>query len=86
MRIRELEGLGQKSELMLSNIGIETVEEFLRQDPFEIYKMLKVSDKSISLNMLYAVIGAQEGKKWQEVARERRVDILMRLDDMGLAP
>jgi DNA transformation protein len=35
---------------------------------------------------LYALIGAIEGRHWQEVKRERRTEILLRLDEMGLAP
>lgn len=66
--------------------GINTVEEFMKSDPFEIYSQLKLKLPSISLNLLYAMIGAQEGKSWQEIVAERKTEILIRLDDMGIAP
>ena len=85
-RIRDLPGLGQKSEDMLAQAGFYDVDEFLKTDPFIIYSRLKQSLPSVSLNFLYAIIGAQEGIPWQTIAKERKTEILMRLDDLGLAP
>ena len=90
-RIRDLEGLGPKSEALLAKIGVSIVTEFMQRDPFEMYRQLKElsgvsGEGNVSLNMLYALIGAQSGVKWQEVCRDRKIEILMRLDDMGLAP
>ena len=84
-KIRDLEGLGPKSESLLAGVGVDTVDAFLEQDPFVLYQQLK-ANSTISLNMLYALIGAQEGRAWQDVCRDRKTEILMRLDDMGLAP
>jgi DNA transformation protein len=38
----------------------------------------------VSLNLLYALIGAVEDRDWRDVAREDRTAILLRLEDMGL--
>ena len=86
MRIRDLEGLGPKSEVMLALIGVSSVDGFKGSDAFEMYKKLKEHNVGVSLNMLYAMLGAQEGVRWQDIARDRKTEILMRLDDMGLAP
>ncbi len=86
MRLRDLKGLGPKSEEMLAKLGVLSVDEFLVRDPFELYVSLKEKTPSVGLNMLYAMLGAQEGVSWQEVARQRRMEVLARLDDMGLAP
>jgi DNA transformation protein len=83
--IRDLTGLGVKSEAMLKCIGIDTVDEFLSSDVFELYQQLSKVMPS-NLNMLYAMIGAQENLPWQEIAQTRKIEILMRLDDIGLAP
>lgn len=74
------------SESQLAQVGIFTVEQFLAEDPFDLYSKLKEQSNSVSLNFLYAMIGAQENRTWQSVASEDRTQILMRLDDMGLAP
>ncbi|MEH6443225.1 MAG: TfoX/Sxy family DNA transformation protein [Oceanospirillaceae bacterium] len=86
MRLRDLKGFGPKSEEILALVGISSVEEFMATDPFDLYKELKEKVKSTGLNSIYAIIGAQEGIHWLEVSRTRKTEILMRLDDMGLAP
>jgi DNA transformation protein len=42
--------------------------------------------KGMGLNSIYAIIGARENISWLEVANTRKTEILMRLDDLGLAP
>ena len=86
-KIKNLKGLGDKSEAMLASIGIHSVESFMKADPFELYaKLSKSNDSGVSLNLLYAMIGAQEDVHWQDVKKMRKTEILLRLDDMGLAP
>jgi DNA transformation protein and related proteins len=71
---------------MLRSIGIATPEALFERDPFAVYAELHRMNVTRSLNMLYALIGAVEGKHWQDIARERRTEILLRLDEMGIAP
>lgn len=82
MNLRDLQGLGPKSEQVLLDMGIRTVEQFLAANPFEIYRNLPTKN----LNFLYAIIGAQQDIHWQTISRKQKLEILMRLDDMGLAP
>ena len=86
MKLRDLKGFGPKSEEMLAKVNIHTVEKFMASDPYILYQRLKENVKGTGLNSIYAIIGAQEGLHWQEVARTRKEEILYRLDDMGLAP
>ena len=86
MRIRDLKGFGPKSEEILAKVQINSVDEFMSIDPFELYKRLKLEVKGTGLNSIYAIIGAREGKHWQEIANTQKTEILLRLDDMGLAP
>lgn len=86
MRLRDLKGFGPKSEEILAKVNIHNVDEFMACDPFELYKQLKLTVKGTGLNSIYAIIGARENIHWQEVAKTRKVEILMQLDDMGLAP
>ena len=86
MRLRDLKGFGPKSEEILAEVNINSVDEFMNIDPFELYKQLKVKVKGTGLNSIYAIIGAREDKHWQEVAKTQKTEILLRLDDMGLAP
>ena len=86
MRLRDLKGFGPKSEEILAEVNINSVEEFMDIDPFELYKQLKAKVKGTGLNSIYAIIGAREDKHWQEIANTQKTEILLRLDDMGLAP
>lgn len=86
MRLRDLKGFGPKSEEILAEVNINSVDDFMAIDPFELYKQLKLNVKGTGLNSIYAIIGAREGLHWQYVAKSRKEEILYRLDDMGLAP
>lgn len=85
-RLRDLKGFGPKSEEILAKVDVTTVEQFMEIDPFVLYKRLKSEVKGTGLNSIYAIIGAQENLHWQEVARTRKEEILITLDDMGIAP
>ncbi|MEW6990347.1 TfoX/Sxy family DNA transformation protein [Colwelliaceae bacterium 6441] len=86
MRLRDLKGFGPKSEEILAKVNVNSVDEFMDIDPFELYRQLKTKVKGTGLNSIYAIIGAREGKHWQEIANTQKTEILLRLDDMGLAP
>jgi DNA transformation protein and related proteins len=82
----KLSGLGAMSWNTLASIGIQSQKALLERDPFDVYADLHRMNVSRNLNMLYALIGAAESKHWQIIARERRTEILLRLDEMGIAP
>jgi len=84
--VDQLKGLGPKSRDMLAKIGIDSAEQLRAADAFDVYARLHQVIPNVSLNMLYALIGAQEDLPWQQIKTERKTEILLRLDDMGLAP
>lgn len=81
-----MRGLGPKSRAQLAVLGIHTLADLQAQDAYLLYARLKQAWPAASLNLLYALMGAQEDRDWREIARERRSEVLLRLDDMGLAP
>ena len=84
-RLRDLNGFGPKSEEILANVNVHTVEGFMAIDPYDLYAKLKPM-KGVGLNSIYAIIGARENISWLEVANTRKTEILIQLDDLGLAP
>lgn len=84
MSLKNLKGLGPKSHEMLQRVGIASAEDFHANDPFELYRRMIEAGVPANLNLLYAMIGAQEDKHWQEIKQTMKTDILFRLDDMGL--
>jgi len=79
-------GLGPKSSAALQAIGIRTLAQLKRRDVYTVYARLKTRDPTVSLNFLYCLIAAVEGVHWRDVQRQRRTAILLRLDELGLAP
>lgn len=84
--LEQLPGFGPKSRQMLAAVGVHTRADFFAWDPFQLYAKLKTLDNKVSLNMLYAILGARDNCHWQQVKRTRRTEILLRLDELGLAP
>ncbi len=85
-KLRHLKGFGPKSEEILAKVNISTVDEFMAIDPYDLYAELKKHVKGTGLNSIYAIIGARENISWLDVAKQRKTEILMRLDDLNLAP
>jgi DNA transformation protein len=85
-RLRDMKGIGPQTETWLIAAGITTPEALRAADPFEVYARLRAGNPAFNLNGLYALIGAIEDRSWLEVKRERRTEILLRLERMGLAP
>lgn len=86
LRLRDMQGLGPRTEEWLAQVGIHTPDALRAADPFELYARLRRHAPGFNLNGLYALIGAVEGRSWVEVKRERRTEILLRLEQMGQAP
>ncbi len=84
-RLKDLNGFGPRSEEILAEFDINSVEDFMAIEPYALYAKLKPM-KGMGLNSIYAIIGARENVSWIEVKNTRKTEILMRLDDMGLSP
>jgi len=81
-----MRGLGPRSREQLAALGIHELAQLQAHDAYALYAQIKARWPGASLNLLYALMGAQEDRDWREMARERRSEALLRLDDMGLAP
>ncbi len=80
-RLRDLKGLGPKSEEVLLSIGIGSPKELKEVGALEAFiRMKKHGGINPSLNFLYAMIGALENRNWLDIARDERESILMSLD------
>ena len=80
MRIRDLKGLGPKSEEKLGQVHITTPDEFRSVGALRAFIALREeTDTKPSLNFLYALVGALEDRDWRDVAREDRGSLLSAL-------
>ncbi len=80
-----MQNLGPASRAQLKAIGIDTLEQLRACDPYVVYAKLKQHNAKVSLNFLYAIIGAQEGRHWLEIKKERRLEIVLRLEELTLS-
>ena len=81
-----LPGFGPKSSSALAAVGVTTLAALKRRDPYRLYGELKARDPRVSLNFLYGILAARDGIDWREVQKTRRTEILLALDELGLAP
>jgi DNA transformation protein and related proteins len=82
--LSELRGLGPASVAMLVSVGITTAAQLRHADLYQLYARIKAQHPHTSINLLYAMMGAVDGMDWRDVAKERRTEVLMQLEDRGL--
>ncbi len=74
--LRSLPGLGPKSASWLSEIGIHSRSDLERAGAMTVFLRLQRHDIKPGLNMLYALVGAIEGRHWTEIARQEKSRLL----------
>ena len=80
-RLRDMPGLGPKSEDWLIQIGINTPEELRNIGAVRaFFRLSKESDTQPSLNLLYAMVGALEGESWLKIAKHEKSRLLSELE------
>ncbi len=81
MKLRDMKGLGPKSEKCLQAVGIATPEDLKAIGAVRAFMKLK-RECSVkpSLNFLYAMVGALEGRHWADIAKSEKARLLMELD------
>ena len=76
-----LGGLGPVSRRMLAASGITSIETLRRLGSVEAYRRVRAHDPRASLNLLWALEGALTGRPWEDVARNDRLSLLLRLEN-----
>lgn len=80
--IAGLPNLGPASREMLDSIGIKTGQDLLDCDAIFAYHRLKQQGRAVSLNLIYAILGAQQGKAWRQIQKEQKAAILAKLREL----
>lgn len=79
--LTRLLNVGPKTARWLMSIGIATPAELRRVGAVAAFVKLRRAHAGVSLNALYALVGAIEDLHWSEVRRTRRLELLLTLDD-----
>ncbi|MBI5919516.1 MAG: TfoX/Sxy family protein [Nitrosomonadales bacterium] len=82
-QLADLPNFGPKSQQMLAQAGIHTLEQLRELGAVRAYLQVKRSGACSSLNLLWAMEGALSGRHWQVVAREDWLRLLLELDEIG---
>jgi DNA transformation protein and related proteins len=76
LRIRDLPGLGPKSEAQLAEIGIESVEALRQLGPARAWLALKFRfGRTISRNFLHALEAGIRGVDWRSLTPVRKAEL-----------
>lgn len=79
--LSDLAGLGPKSQQMLAQAGITTVEQLRQVGSVAAYCLAKRANAKVSLNLLWGLESALTGKPWQQIARVHRTSLLLAVDE-----
>src|SRR5512145_3064507 len=82
MNIADLPNFGPKSQQMMAQAGILTIDQLRELGAVRAYVQVKRSWKGASLNLLWAMEGALSGRHWQDVAKHDRLRLLLELEDV----
>ncbi|MGR6872693.1 TfoX/Sxy family protein [Pseudomonas sp. HK3] len=81
MRLQDMKGLGPKSAQQLIDAGIDSPEALKKIGPVAAYLQLQTfQQKRVSLNFLYALVGAVEDVHWQTVAAQDKSRLIQELE------
>ena len=72
--------MGPVSKRRLAAAGITSVETLQRLGSVEAYRRVRAHDPRASLNLLWALEGALTGRRWEDVARNDRLSLLLQLE------
>jgi DNA transformation protein and related proteins len=81
-QLATLLNLGTKSEAMLVDAGIDSIEKLQLFGAVQAYCLVLDSGAKASLNLLWALEGALTGVAWQQIAREHRLSLLLALEEL----
>lgn len=75
-----MRNLGPASAAMLVKAGIRSTDEFRSLGALECYWRVKQTNTKVSLNLLWALVGAIENCHWTKIDADTRSALLIALD------
>jgi len=74
-----LQNIGSVMAMNLRSIGINTKEEFLNRDPYEIFReLLDKTDPTLCRSALAGIVGAHLDVPWHKVSKEAAAEFIRR--------
>ena len=76
----QLMNLGPVSTRWLATVGVRRRADLIRMGPVEAYLRVKAAGHKPSLNLLWALAGAERGLRWNKLSEAHRHQLLLELD------
>lgn len=76
----QLRNLGPVSTRWLASVGIRRRADLIRLGPVEAFLRVKAAGHKPTLNLLWALAGAERGLRWNKLSEEDRHRLLLELD------
>ena len=81
MRLRDLPGLGAKSEQQLQAVGIHNADDLRNIGAVRAFvRLTQNSSTKPSLNFLYAMVGALENRHWTDISAQEKVRLIREVE------
>jgi DNA transformation protein len=81
VKLRDLKGLGPKSEMWLHEVGINTPDDLRSTGAIRVFiRLKKECSVKPSLLFLYAIVGAIEDRHWAEIAKNEKSRLITELE------
>lgn len=77
----KIRNIGPKSAAWLRQVGVHSNDDVKAQTAFEVYLRVRRAGFRATLNLLYALAGAEDDCHWQELSEERKSGLLQALAD-----
>lgn len=81
----KIRNVGPKSAAWLRQVGVRTNEDVRRLGAVEVYLRTRRAGFKSTLNLLYALGGAEDDCHWQDLSEERRRTLVMAVEAAELA-
>lgn len=78
--LSKLRNLGPRSQQMLAAVGIHSAADLAARGAVRAWDDVRRQQGTVSLNLLWALVGALDGRDWREVARADRLDLLTQVE------
>lgn len=75
-----VKNIGPVSSGWLSSVGVRSRADLIRLGPVSAYLRVKDAGHRVTLNLLWALAGAERGLPWNRLSPEDRQQLLLELD------
>lgn len=73
--LTKVQNIGKETARKLNEAGIDSYETLVHLGTEQAFRKLKSKDPNTCINLLYSLEGAIEGVKWNEISKERKLEL-----------